>query len=216
MTELKLKSTYITQTSSARLYGLSIPIIGLTGGIATGKSSVSTILKKKDLPLIDADKLVHTIYADSKTIQFIKSLAPACVQNNKIDFKALRSLFFSQKNIQKEIEEFIYKELPNVFKEALEKFKKPQFIIYDVPLLFEKSLDSFVDMSVTVYCDSETQIKRLIARDDIELELAKKILSKQLPIDQKRNKADYIINNNESFEKLTAQVEDFLRQVFEL
>ena len=215
MTESKLKSTYITQTSSARLYGLIIPIIGLTGGIATGKSSVSSILQKRGFPVIDADKLVHQIYADSKTIAFIESLAPTSIIDRKIDFKVLRKLFFSDKEIQKRIEDFIYKELPDAFKAALDKFKDPQFIIYDVPLLFEKNLQLSLDFTVLVYCEQKTQIKRLLDRDNIDLSLAQSILSKQLPIDNKRDMTNYVINNSGSINELELQVDAFIDEVFE-
>jgi dephospho-CoA kinase len=213
MTDLKLKSTYITQTSSARLYGLSLPIIGLTGGIATGKTTVSKLLKQKGFPLIDADKLVHKIYADSKTIHFIKDLAPKCVLNEKIDFKALRSLFFSDLIIQKKVEEYIYKELPHVFQQSLESLKSPQFVIYDVPLLFEKKLETLLDYTITVYCDEETQIKRLIKRDSIDLYLAKSILAKQLPINIKKDKAHYVIDNSGSIDDLTKKVDELIARL---
>lgn len=215
MTDLKLKSTYITQTSSARLYGLSIPIIGLTGGIATGKSSVSSSLRERGLPVIDADKLVHKIYAEGKTINFIKSIAPSCIIDSKINFKLLRSLFFSDSSIKKSVETFIYKELPNAFSGDLSNFKSPNFVIYDVPLLFEKNLNTVIDLSVTVYCDKDEQLKRLIQRDQIDTQLADKILSAQLPTSNKRDLADYIIDNNGTFSDLKAQIDVFINQIFE-
>ncbi len=215
MTELKLKSTYITQTSSARLYGLSIPIIGLTGGIATGKSSVSKILLSQDFPVIDADKLVHQIYAKGETISFIESMAPSCVKDKVIDFKALRTLFFSHREIQSQIEAFIYKELPHTFNKALQDLKKPSFIIYDVPLLFEKKLNKLLDASVTVYCDQKTQLQRLILRDGTTPELAQKVLDKQLPIDKKRELSDYVIDNTGDLTHLKSQVDTFISSYFE-
>ncbi|MBT4793527.1 MAG: dephospho-CoA kinase, partial [Halobacteriovoraceae bacterium] len=117
----KLKPELIKLSAKERLYGVEIPIIGLTGGIATGKSSVSKFLIENSYPLIDADSLVKDIYTQAKTIQFIKSLAPSVIVNSSIDFKALRVLFFENSIIKAEIEKFIYSKLPGIFADKLSK-----------------------------------------------------------------------------------------------
>ena len=192
---MKLKSDYITLNQSSRLYNVEVPIIGLTGGIATGKSTVSNFLKEKGLALICADHLVKEVYKQEQTIKYISKEYPSAIKDNEINFKVLRELFFSDKEIQKNIENFIYQKLPQEFLKQVKAFNNHDFIIYDVPLLFEKELHHKVDTSIVVYASQELQVKRLISRDHITEELALEIISKQIPIDQKKRMSDFVIDN---------------------
>lgn len=215
MTELKLKQKYITLDSDTRLYGLSIPIIGLTGSIATGKSTVSNHLKKLGFPLIDADELVHKIYKDQSTITLVNSLSPQSIKDEEIHFPTLREAFFKDEFIQQKLENHIYARLPSEFEKAMKLFNAPSFVVYDVPLLFEKKLKPLIDVSVCVYCSEETQIQRLIARDKISQDLAKSILDKQISIEQKRKQSDHIINNNGDLDDISMKIQDVTLLLFE-
>ena len=147
----KLNKDFISKTPKNRLYGCHLPLIGLTGGIATGKSTVAKILKEKGIPLIDADQLVKKIYKNPKTIKFISSICPEVVLDNEyIDFPKLREIFFEHHHLKEKIENYIYSELPNAFLEEYSKLDLSHFhfIIYDIPLLFEKNLHSFFDLNI--------------------------------------------------------------------
>jgi dephospho-CoA kinase len=213
MQSFKLNKNKISLTKENRLHHFEVPIIALTGGIATGKSSVSKILKEKNIPLIDADKLVKNIYQKTETFNFIQSHFPACIENNQIDFKRLRTIAFSNNEHLQTIEKFIYQYMPQEFLRAYHELGGPDFIFYDVPLLFEKNLDKFVDQKICVYAPYDMQLMRLIERDQLTKELAQKILSKQLDIEIKKSKSDFIIINTNSIEDLKNNTENILRSL---
>lgn len=211
---LKLKQKYITLDKRSRLYGLSLPIIGLTGGIASGKSTVSKKLEELGFFIIDADVLVKEIYQKQDTIAYIQQLIPSCVKKNNIDFKKLREVFFSDTQIKEKIESFIYKKLPAQFLSKTDKSHQ-NFIIYDVPLLFEKALNSKVDFIITVYANKETQIQRLKERDDISQSLAETILLNQQDIEEKKEKSHYVVDNCHDLSQTYVQIQDLTNQIFE-
>lgn len=190
---------------------MPVPIIGLTGGVASGKSTVSKQLAKAGLKIIDADALVKQVYQTERAINGIKDLAPQAVIDNQVDFKILRPLFFSNQTLQAQIEKLIYAGMSDVFKAAFENIKENQdFIIYDVPLLFEKELATRIDTKVCVWCPSNIQLERLLKRDGIDEDLAKKMMSRQWHIDQKRDASDLVIDNSKSPVELEKAVKDFL------
>lgn len=212
----KLKPNYITLGPKNRLYNCEIPIIGLTGGIATGKSTASKLLRKNGLEIIDADKLVKDIYQEPQTVQFISEIDQKCVNRNAIDFKMLRELFFSNQAVREQIEQFIYNKLPQFFEKESQiiiKNKKANFIIYDVPLLFEKGLEKLIDFNLLVYSPVEIQIKRLLTRDKITKELALSIISNQLPIDQKKQLSSYLIENTSTKEHLDLEIQRLMKLI---
>lgn len=215
MKKNKLKEKYIKLTSKNRLYSLPYPIIALTGGIATGKTTVSNILKDKKLPVICADNLVRNIYKTQDAFDFISSNFPQAIHNNAIDFKILRSIFFNDKNAQEKIEEFIYARLEIFFKKEADAFDDLSYVIYDVPLLFEKELDSKVDLSICVYSPRDKQIERVLKRDNIDQQLAEKIIDTQTDIEQKRQLSDLIIDNTQAIENITNTVTKLLSKIFE-
>lgn len=209
---MKLKEKYIKLSSQNRLHGLNIPVIGLTGGIATGKSTVASFLRNKGLPILDADELVKKIYSNDETKNFIKQNFSGAIQQDNIHFPTLRQIFFNDPKAKEEIERFIYQRLPQAFLEALIKLGNPEFIIYDVPLLFEKKLNSLVDLSVVVYAPRSVQRARLMKRDGILDEMAQNILNHQIDIEDKKLRADFIIDNSKSESELGEEIEEFLRK----
>ena len=213
----KLKSLHINKTSNERLYKSITPIIGLTGSIATGKSTVTDILKAKGLQIIDADKLVKSIYSKKETLIFFETNYPQVIQQNEILFPKLRELFFSDQEVKKNVENFIYTHLPQAFDEAKSKLDLScaDFIIYDVPLLFEKSLEGFLDKTITVYCPESIQIERLLSRDKIDKELAQKIIKSQISIEVKAQKSDFIIDNSKDISHLESNVLKLLKLLTE-
>ncbi|HXH32525.1 MAG TPA: dephospho-CoA kinase [Bacteriovoracaceae bacterium] len=212
----KLKAKYVRLDRETRLYGMQRPIIGLTGGIATGKSTVSRLLATRGLDVIDADRLVKNIYKKTSTIDFIKGNFPAAWVNEEINFPSLRQLFYRDPGVKGQIEEFIYQQLPEAFLDAMRKTSSKQdFIIYDVPLLFEKKLNEKVDLSVVVYAPASVQKARLLDRDGHLEEMAALILKSQWEIEIKMEKAEFVIKNVGSMTELAAETDQFLLQVLE-
>ena len=214
MTKLNLNNSWITKNIDSRLYQLPAPIIGLTGGIATGKSTVSKLFKDLNFAMIDADQLVKKIYQKVEVLNFVQNNFPSCINDDQINFKELRKVAFSNsKNIGK-IEKVIYQYLPNEFKQAFLELGSPNLVIYDVPLLFEKNLNLLVDISLCVYAPREIQLKRLMDRDKITETLGLEILNHQMDIELKKEKADLIIDNVGNIDQLKLNFKNLCNQLF--
>lgn len=208
----KLNSTYIRLQPGQRLYQCPVPIIAITGSIATGKSSVSELLAQFGFTVIDADLLVKKIYLKQDIIGLVATHCPKAYLDNKIDFKVLRSHFFNNEGLKTTLETAIYKHLEDEFMAcAQEAIKKgAHFLFYDVPLLFEKNIVEKVDLAVTVYAPQSVQLDRLTARDKIDKDLALKLINSQMDIEEKKRRSDLIIDNQSSLRSLEPEVLKFI------
>lgn len=198
----KLKNKWITKDQASRLYNIPVPIVALTGGIATGKSTVAQFFRDEGILVIDADKLVKGIYQNKESLDFVSKHFPNSVIDNEIHFKTLRELAFKTPENQSKLEDYIYAQMPMAFTNAYKTFGPHEFIVYDVPLLFEKGLFSKIDVSICVYSPRSVQLKRLMERDSISVDLAETILNKQMDIEEKKNKSDLIIENTSDIQTL--------------
>jgi len=214
MPNINLKNELIKFTKSNRLYQLEVPVIGLTGGIATGKSTVAKLFKALNFPVIDADSLVKSVYQKKEVFDFIQTNYPDSIVNQVIDFKVLRTIAFSNETEIKKIETEIYRHLPQEFLKTFSTFQSPRFVIYDVPLLFEKGLDKLVDQKIVVYSPESLQIQRLIKRDQVTSLDAHKILSHQIPIEDKKLLADFVIDNSKSEIELEKNFQNIVSTMF--
>lgn len=194
-----------------RLHNSPLPVIGLTGGIATGKSTVSKMLREKGYYVIDADQLVKEIYQKQETKDFVKTLCPQVMKAGEIEFPKLREIFFQDTTVKKALEEFIYERLPDQFHEKITLAGDARFVIYDVPLLFEKGLDQRVDKTILVYAPRKVQVARLMKRDGHVEEMALNILNQQMDIEEKKERAGFIVDNSGTFEELAEEVKQLLR-----
>lgn len=212
---MKLKNKFITKTQTDRLYQLPVPVIGLTGGIATGKSSVSRLLLDAGYPLLDADKLVKIVYQKEKTLEYLKVHHPEVMKGEIVQFRLLRELFFKDQITKSNIENLIYSQLSEVFHEELNKLSNPTFVIYDIPLLFERNLQNKFDLSVLVYTTPQIQVQRLMNRDNHTETEARNIIAHQISIEEKKKKADLIISNIGDLSHLENEVKGLCLQIFE-
>lgn len=215
MSATKLQTKWVRLTKEQRLYHLPFPIIGLTGGIATGKSTVAEFFKQKKIPLLSADELVKKIYAGPETIQWVQENFPFAIRDNVVNFSILREKVFSDHASKEKIESFIYSKLPLMFSRELTKLKNPNVLIYDVPLLFERRLEHLVDVVIVVYASEAQQKSRLALRDNSTPELIEAILQAQLPILQKKQKADLIIDNTKMTEDLEKEFKVCYSELFQ-
>lgn len=211
----KLKANLVSKSIETRLYQIPVPIVGLTGGIATGKSTVAELFRESGFQVIDADKLVKSIYQKKLSLEFIKTHFPSAILANSINFKILRELAFKNPENQLSLETFIYSQMPEAFKDAYNKLPQSEVIIYDVPLLFEKKLNLLIDVSICIYSPKKLQLERLIARDNIDASLAENILSKQIDIEEKKKIADFIIPNITNLSDLKNNFNSTCKQIFE-
>lgn len=195
-------------------------IYGLTGGIASGKSTVSGILIKMGYSVVDMDKISREIFERGKPayIKVVNHFGEEILdKNEEIDRKKLGSIVFPQAEKLKILNDITHPEIMRESKNKIENILKDEDIVFvDSPLLFEtidtmKKYDLNFDKLILVYVNRETQIKRLIKRDGIEKEEAYKILNSQMDIEDKREKADYIIENTGTIEELEVKVRQLLK-----
>lgn len=210
---MQLKDEYISLNKQTRLHNCPMPIVGLTGGIATGKSTVAGLFQKDGFHVINADSLIKEIYKLADTIQFIRERFPKCISKDQIDFRVLRKIAFENIQNKKILENYLYKRMPDQFKLHINS-KDSEVVIYDVPLLFEKELNKLVDHNIVVYCPEETQIERLKSRDQIESDLAKRILNNQLPIEDKKLMANDLITNIGTLDELHHSYKSIKEKLF--
>lgn len=212
---MKVKSKYIRLNPDRRLYKLDIPVIGLTGGIASGKTTVGKMLMDKGFPLINADLLVKSIYSRQDVKDFIQKEHPDVMKNGEIQFPLLRQKVFLSREVKTQIEGLIYQHLFTAFRKEFEKFQDPKVLIYDVPLLFERNMESYFDLTVLVYAPRKIQRARLMTRDGHLEDMANNILDQQMDIEEKKAKAEFIIDNSQTETELTEELNQFLRQILE-
>ncbi len=196
----KLNPSWIKLDALSRLYQSDLPIIGLTGGIATGKSSFAGLLRDKGVHVIDADRLIKKIYQRDDVFEFVKMNVPHAIENGKINFRHLRESVFGHEELKTNLEQYLYTHMPQAFIEEAALHPEATWLVYDVPLLFERSLNFRVDQSIVIYTNPEIQIERLMNRDNIDEDFAKRIIQTQMPIEEKRKLADYLVDNSGGLE----------------
>src|SRR5690554_1386826 len=185
-------------------------IIGLTGGIASGKSTVSNYLAELGAIIIDADKIAYEIMEKGKTAywQIIEAFGREILaENGEIDRSRLGKIVFNELEKKKILEEITHPQVIREMREKIEEYRaENKVIVLDIPLLFEAGLDSMVDETWVVYVDRGTQLQRLMARDGLSYEEANKRIQAQMSLEKKRVLADFVINNKGNIEDLKRQV----------
>lgn len=185
-------------------------IIGLTGGIASGKSTVSNILKSFGIKTADADVTAKEISEREDVIQEMTEIFGKEIlgEDGKLDRAKLKEMVFSDKNKLSALNKLIHPKVKEEFKKIKENAAKNDIIIFDIPLLFESGMDKMCDKIILVFVDRETQIKRMFERDGISEKLAVKIIDAQMSLEEKMKKSDIHINNNGTLEELEKKVKD--------
>lgn len=191
-------------------------IIGLTGSIATGKSQVSNYLKNKGIKVVDADLIARDV-ANYKSVKnkIKKVFGDDIYINEELDRKKLAEIIFANEIHRQKLNDIMH---PKIYKEINKKIRgKEDLVFVDIPLLFEnedvnKKYGLDFDEIWLVYVDRETQIKRLMNRDDISREYAEEKINSQISVEEKRKKADVIIDNSGTLEETFKQVEKNLKE----
>jgi dephospho-CoA kinase len=192
-------------------------IIGLTGGIGSGKSAATKILKEIGLKNIDLDQITHDLMKPGKIgyIEIKKEFGGKYIDiNNAIDRKLLRNEIFSSLELKKRIESILH---PIIFKECnkkLNKLKHEKYLVLVIPLLFEtKTYTNLIVESLLIDCSFRTQIERVISRDGVSEALANRIIKNQMSRDRKLLLADKVILNDGNIHNLKVQLESYYKNL---
>ena len=185
-------------------------IIGITGGIASGKSTVTNFLRQKGFEVVDADALVHQLQKPGgRLFQILVEHfgEKVLLEDGGLDRPLLASLIFSnseEREWSKETQGQIIREELGSLRDKFSEIEELFFM--DIPLLFEQDYASWFDETWLVYVRRDTQLDRLMNRDQLSQESAKTRLASQWPLEEKKKFATYILDNNGSREQLLSQV----------
>ncbi|WP_425057678.1 Dephospho-CoA kinase [Sporomusa carbonis] len=193
-------------------------LIGLTGGIASGKSTVSTLLKELGAYIVDADKLSREVTCPGKpawqdiVARFGRDIIGA---DGEIDRRRLGQLVFADSQARVDLERITHPRIKDEAKAAIADAKQRGYkvIVLDVPLLIEAGWHNMVDAVWVVYVDENTQVARLMARDNINYDDAMARIKSQLSLKEKLKYATVVLNNNNTIESTKEQVYEAWRGI---
>jgi len=192
-------------------------VIGLTGGIASGKSTVSRILLELGAPVVDADAIVHQLQVPGTPVMaaIAAQFGPAVLcSDGSLNRAALGAVVFADPARRQLLESIVHPAVRTRMWEEVEQMRAAgrTAVVLDIPLLLEGGLERTVDRVWLVYVDRATQRSRLMARDGIGREQAEQRIAAQIDLEQKRRHATLVIDNGGSEGDTRAQVESAWRQ----
>ncbi|RDW16314.1 dephospho-CoA kinase [Oceanobacillus arenosus] len=190
-------------------------VIGLTGSIASGKSTVSFMFNDFQIPVIDADKISRDVVEPGEAAyeRIVAAFGEAIVREDKtLDRKKLGSIIFAEEEKRLALNHIVH---PEVRKQMMKQRDAliaagVRCVVLDIPLLFESKLTALVDKTIVVYVDEAVQLQRLMERDGFTEQAAKQRIASQLPVKEKAKLADAVINNNGSKQESYEQLEQIL------
>ena len=190
-------------------------IIGLTGGIGTGKSTVSAYLAQKGCKIIDADLISHQMTeAGSPCLAEIKDAfgEDVFLRDGNLDRKKVGRLVFADAEKKKTLEQIITRRVIEKTLRILQDCRARQetLVVLDAPQLFECGMQRYTDETWLVVCRTETRLRRIAARDGLAEEDIQKRIANQMSTEQKEKLADYIIDNSRDLAWLYAQIDTLL------
>ncbi len=193
-------------------------LIGITGGIGSGKSEVSKYLISLGYPLIDADVVSREVVEPgeiglSKIVElFGESLLN---QDQSLNRGKLGEIIFNNEILRIQLNDTLHPLIRLRMKQHLDAFKGARIVFFDIPLLFETQSSATYDAILLVYASESECLKRIISRDNMSRELALKKIKAQMPIDQKRALSDYVIENSGDLASLHKQIDTYLKSLDE-
>jgi len=197
-------------------------LLGVTGGIATGKTTVVNLLQEKGAPVIDFDLLARTVVGPDKPAwkDIVAYFGEQVLREDRcLDRKKLSDIVFQDLEKRKKLEGFTHPRILGEFIRELDEIvsgNPESIILVDIPLLIEQNLQYLFHKLLVVYVPEERQLQRLMNRDGISREEAAGLLKAQLPIEEKVGYADFVIHNEGSLEETRRQVDELwetLRQI---
>jgi len=197
-------------------------LLGVTGSVATGKSTVAKMLEELGAPIIDFDILSRVVVEPGKPaykdiVSFFGE--QVLLEDKTLDREKLREVVFQDMEKRKKLESFIHPKIGELFLELVEKYAKGKeriIIQVVIPLLIETHMQAMFENLLMVYAPEEVQLKRLVERDNNSEELAMSIIRSQLPVEEKKGYCDMVVDNSGSLEETRKQVEEIWEKLINL
>ncbi|QGQ97577.1 dephospho-CoA kinase [Paenibacillus psychroresistens] len=189
--------------------------IGLTGGIACGKSTVASMLVHLGAKLIDADQLAREVVMPGRPAlqQIADRFGPEVIfPDGTLHRKALGAIIFNEPTARKDLDDITHPVIRQAMWDQMHKAEEAdpdRLVVVDVPLLFESMLQSYFQKVMVVYVSEKLQLQRLMERDKLTLEEAKLRLKAQMPIEEKKQLADIVIDNSGDLAETEKQIQMF-------
>jgi len=188
--------------------------IGLTGGIATGKTTVSKYLQSLGIKVIDADLIAREVLElYPEILHYLgERYGDRVIKNGKLDRKALGKIIFQNEDDRRSYLQVIMPRIRQEIEKRLEE-SEDEITVLDAPLLFEEGFQKDVDLTITVYADESVQLQRLRERDGYTEEEARNRISAQMDLKEKRNLSTYVLNNSGSLEDTLLDLHAILEKI---
>lgn len=187
--------------------------IAIVGNIASGKSTVENVLRKKGYKVFDSDIIAHEVLEDlsEKILKAFKDYDIS--ENGKISRQKLGALVFKDKNLKEKLENIVHPEIKDRLKKIFEENKLEKYIFVSIPLLFEVGWRNLFDKILFIYTEDKIRLNRLMQRNNFTKDEALARIKSQLPQEEKVKVSDFIINNNHSIDVLQKYIERFIIQL---
>lgn len=193
-------------------------IIGLTGGIASGKSTVAKMFENLKVPVIDTDKISRELLKKNTEAYF--EIIEMCgekvlLTNKELNRKKLAKAIFEDPEKRQKLNKIVHPKVMNITLSEIKRFTMlgEKIIVIDVPLLFETDFIDLVDETITVFTEKALQLERLIMRDKIDEAYALKKIESQMPLSEKAEKSDYVIDNSKSILTTKKQFNNIIKDL---
>ena len=189
-------------------------IIGLTGGIGTGKTTVATYFASKGVPVYIADEAAKKIMNTKEVIQEVQALFTENVilENGQLNREFIRELVFTNKDKLAQLNSIIHPKVKRNFDDWLSQHQDAPFVIKEVAILFETNGQEYCDVTILITAPLETRIQRVLERDKTSKDIILQIIQNQLPEEQKIRLATYVIEN-ENLEKTYEFVDILIKKL---
>ena len=193
-------------------------VIGLTGGIASGKSTITNYIESKGIPVIDGDRVSReVVLPGSEALMKIEEEfgKEYILSDGTLDRKKMGKNVFNNPEERKKLEGILHPIIRNEFIKKINEYKKNpeiKIVLLDAALLIESKMTDLTDSLWLVYADKEVQIKRVMARDNVSEDVALSIINSQMLLSDKKKYADEIIDNNKSFLEVYEKVDNLLKK----
>ncbi|MCD7950493.1 MAG: dephospho-CoA kinase [Erysipelotrichaceae bacterium] len=186
-------------------------VIGITSSIAGGKSTVTSYLRQKGYVVLDADEISHhALDKGTRSYYQVKEMFMDCMDEDRnIDRKKLGKIVFNDERLKKQLEDIIHPYVSSTMKKQIQQSHE-DVIFLDIPLLYEAHFEYLCDKIIVVYVDEKTQCERLMKRNHIDKDEALHLMQQQISIEEKKKKADYVLDNTLGFEDLYQNIERIL------
>ena len=173
-------------------------IVGLTGGIGSGKTTVAKLFEKQGIPIYIADERAKMIMERPDVVQSVQQIFPTSVMNERglLDRSKIKQLVFDNKKLLEQLNQVVHPQVKKDFDYWLEQHQNAPIVMKESAILFENGLEKTCDAVIVVVAPEEVRIERVMARDGVSKEQVLKIIDNQMKDAEKVKRSQYIIENN--------------------